>query len=63
AGSDMKVCVAFDYMRIKVGDIAQMEKYTDALVALFAEEESAEEEVKPEAPKKKVKGSKPQRNN
>ncbi|KAG9532951.1 hypothetical protein KCU93_g727, partial [Aureobasidium melanogenum] len=63
AGSDMKVCVAFDYMRIKVGDIAQMEKYTDALVALFAEEESAEEEVKPEAPKKKAKGGKPQRNN
>ncbi|KAH0208783.1 hypothetical protein KCU86_g7825, partial [Aureobasidium melanogenum] len=63
AGSDMKVCVAFDYMRIKVGEIAQMEKYTDALVALFAEEESAEEEVKPEAPKKKVKGGKPQRNN
>lgn len=62
AGSDMKVCVAFDYMRIKVGDIAQTEKYTDALVALFAEEESAEE-VKPEAPKKKVKGGKPQRNN
>lgn len=62
AGSDMKVCVAFDYMRIKVGDIAQMEKYTESLVALFAEEESSEE-VKPEAPKKKVKGSKPQRNN
>lgn len=62
AGSEMKVCVAFDYMRIKVGDIAQMEKYTDALVALFAEEDSSEK-VKPEASKKKVKGGKPQRNN
>jgi ribonuclease Z len=62
AGSDMKVCVAFDYMKIKVGDIAQMEKYTDTLVALFAEEELSE--VKPEAPKKvKGKGSKTQRNN
>ncbi|KAI4740602.1 hypothetical protein E4T50_08968 [Aureobasidium sp. EXF-12298] len=63
AGSDMKVCVAFDYMRIKVGDIAQLEKYTDALVALFAEEEQAEG-VKPQAPKKaKGKGGKSQRNN
>ncbi|CAD0082134.1 unnamed protein product [Aureobasidium vineae] len=61
AGSDMKVCVAFDYMRIKVGDIAQMEKYTDTLVALFAEEESSEE--KPEPKTKKVKGGKGQRNN
>ncbi|KAI4720506.1 hypothetical protein E4T48_03279 [Aureobasidium sp. EXF-10727] len=62
AGSDMKVCVAFDYMRIKVGDIAQMEKYTDTLVALFAEEESSED-AKPEAKAKKVKGGKGQRNN
>jgi ribonuclease Z len=62
AGSDMKVCVAFDYMRVKVGDIAQMEKYTDALVALFAEEELSE--VKSEAPKKvKGKEGKTQRNN
>jgi ribonuclease Z len=62
AGSDMKVCVAFDYMRVKVGDIAQMEKYTDALVALFAEEELSE--AKSEAPKKvKEKGGKTQRNN
>jgi ribonuclease Z len=58
----MKVCVAFDYMKIKVGDIAQMEKYTNTLVALFAEEELSE--VKPEAPKKvKGKGGKTQRNN
>ncbi|KEQ79450.1 hypothetical protein M438DRAFT_306403 [Aureobasidium pullulans EXF-150] len=58
---DMKVCVAFDYMRVKVGQIAEMEKYTDTLVALFAEEES--EENKPEPPKKKGKGGKTQRNN
>ncbi|KAI5274603.1 hypothetical protein E4T47_02347 [Aureobasidium subglaciale] len=61
AGSDMKVCVAFDYMRVKVGEIAQMEKYTDTLVALFAVEESEENKV--EAPKKKAKGGKSQRNN
>lgn len=62
AGSDMKVCVAFDYMRVKVGDIAQMEKYTDALVALFAEEERSEDTV--EEPKKgKGKPGKTKRNN
>lgn len=37
--SDMKVCVAFDYMRVKVGDIGVMEKFTPALLKLFAEEE------------------------
>lgn len=36
--SDMKVCVAFDYMRVKVGDIAEMQHYTPALLKLFAEE-------------------------
>ncbi|KAM0713537.1 hypothetical protein Q7P37_010499 [Cladosporium fusiforme] len=37
--SDMKVCVAFDYMRVKVGDIAEMQHFTPALLKLFAEEE------------------------
>ena len=71
AGSDMKVCVAFDYMKIKVGDIAQMEKYTDALVALFAEEELSEDtteapkkvKAKPGKPGKPGKAGKTQRNN
>ena len=36
--SDMKVAVAFDYMRVKVGDIWQMEKFTPALLKLFEEE-------------------------
>jgi ribonuclease Z len=39
--SDMKVCVAFDYMRVKVGDMGHMEKFTPALVKLF---EAAEAE-------------------
>ncbi|KAF4550561.1 tRNase Z endonuclease-like protein [Elsinoe fawcettii] len=39
ANKDMKVCVAFDYMRIKVGDIAKMEKYVPALLALYEGEE------------------------
>ncbi|EME48227.1 hypothetical protein DOTSEDRAFT_97728, partial [Dothistroma septosporum NZE10] len=29
--SDMKVCVAFDYMNVRVGDIGHMEKFTPAL--------------------------------
>lgn len=40
--SDMKVCVAFDYMRVKVGEIVQMEKFTPALLKLLAEEEKPE---------------------
>jgi ribonuclease Z len=42
--SDMKVCVAFDYMRVKVGDIGHMEKFTPALVKLF-EAAQAEPEI------------------
>lgn len=38
--SDMKVCVAFDYMRVKVGDIGDLEKFTPALLKLFAEEDN-----------------------
>lgn len=43
--SDMKVAVAFDYMRVKVGEIAQMEKFTPALLKLFAEEDTFERQV------------------
>jgi ribonuclease Z len=42
--SDMKVCVAFDYMRVKVGEIAEMQHFTPALLRLFAEEERRKEE-------------------
>ena len=41
--TDMKVCVAFDYMRVKVKDMWQMEKFTPALLELFAEEDKSEE--------------------
>lgn len=37
--SDMRVCVAFDYMRVKVAQIAELESFTPALLKLFAEEE------------------------
>ncbi|KAF2259892.1 ribonuclease Z mitochondrial precursor [Lojkania enalia] len=36
---DMKVAVAFDYMRVKVGDIAQLEKFNMALGRLLAEKD------------------------
>jgi ribonuclease Z len=42
-GSKMKVCVAFDYMRVKVGDVARFEALTPALVRLFEEKEEKEE--------------------
>lgn len=57
---DMKVCVAFDYMRVKVGEILHMEKFTPALLKLFEEPEpvgasldgTAEENTKSSSQKK-----------
>lgn len=40
---DMKVAVAFDYMRVNIGDIAQLEKFNDALNQLLTAEEEAED--------------------
>ncbi|ORY13424.1 hypothetical protein BCR34DRAFT_586568 [Clohesyomyces aquaticus] len=34
---DMKVAIAFDYMRVKISEIAQLEKFTHALSKLFAD--------------------------
>lgn len=42
---DMKVCVAFDYMRVKVGEILYMEKFTPALLKLFEEPEPVGENL------------------
>ncbi|KAF2442694.1 hypothetical protein P171DRAFT_486680 [Karstenula rhodostoma CBS 690.94] len=39
---DMKVGIAFDYMRVKIGELAQMEKFNDALNRLLAADEEAE---------------------
>lgn len=60
---DMKVCVAFDYMRVKVGEILHMEKFTPALLKLFEEPEpvgasldgTAEETTKSSSQKKERK--------
>lgn len=35
ATQDMKVCVAFDYMKVKVGEIEYMEKLTPTLMELY----------------------------
>ena len=40
---DMKVAIAFDYMRVNIGDIAQLEKFNDALNRLLTAEEEAED--------------------
>ncbi|KAF2492287.1 ribonuclease Z mitochondrial precursor [Lophium mytilinum] len=37
---DMKVAIAFDYMRVKIGDIAVMERFTPALAKLLASVEA-----------------------
>ena len=42
--SDMKVCVAFDYMRVKVGEIIEMQHFTPVLLKLLAEEEKKKEQ-------------------
>lgn len=42
---DMKICVAFDYMRIKVKEIAHMEKFTPALLELYQQDDAVEEEA------------------
>ena len=36
---DMNICVAFDYMRVRVSDIKHMRKFTPALTALFDTEQ------------------------
>lgn len=42
---DMKVAIAFDYMRVKIGDIAQLEKFNEALSELLVKEEDEAEAV------------------
>jgi len=40
---DMKVAIAFDYMRVKLKDIIEMEKYNEALNELLVKEVAEEE--------------------
>lgn len=61
---DMKVAVAFDYMRLKVGDFWQMQHFTPALVKLLASQQEQERKIRTqekikankEAKQKKPKG-------
>ncbi|KXL47558.1 hypothetical protein M433DRAFT_57816 [Acidomyces richmondensis BFW] len=71
--SDMKVCVAFDYMRVKVGEIPELEQFTPVLLKLFVEEmkekdmeklaENGDEKRRGEKKEKKKKQAKRERNN
>jgi ribonuclease Z len=42
-GKDQVVIVAFDYMRVKIGDIAKVEAFKPALMKLFEEKEKENE--------------------
>lgn len=46
--SDLKIGIAFDYMRVRVGDIIHLEKFTPALLELFKEKEHDEQVGIPE---------------
>jgi ribonuclease Z len=35
---DLKVAIAFDYMRVKLGDVVELEKYNEALNELLVKE-------------------------
>ena len=39
---DMKVAIAFDYMRVKIGEICELEKFNDALNELLVKDEDAD---------------------
>lgn len=43
--SDLKIGIAFDYMRVRVGDIIHLEKFTPAFLKLFKEQEPDEQVV------------------
>ncbi|KAH0541976.1 hypothetical protein FGG08_003608 [Glutinoglossum americanum] len=63
AFTDMKIGVAFDFMRVKVGEIAHLERFTPALTKLFKRQEAEEEprEVEGGTQKNKQKTSKSNR--
>ncbi|KAI9846640.1 MAG: hypothetical protein M1838_001217 [Thelocarpon superellum] len=64
AAADMKIGVAFDYMRVKVGEISHLEQFTPALLKLFdvadVEEKEAEKKSsdRPNSPADKAKPGK-----
>ncbi|QIW96196.1 hypothetical protein AMS68_001714 [Peltaster fructicola] len=60
--TDMKVCVAFDLMRVKVRDIAKMQYFTPALLKLFEVDEQTSEDGG-EKPTKATKKNKSKRRN
>ena len=73
AAKEMKVCVAFDYMKLKVKDIEHMEKFTPALRELYSQEAmeaqaataaaTAEREANKQAKRKKQQTNSSNKNN
>jgi ribonuclease Z len=61
--TDIKVGVAFDFMRVKVGEIIHLERFTPALIKLYEPQEVEEEprEAKGETQDNKQKAKKPKR--
>ncbi|EMD58620.1 hypothetical protein COCSADRAFT_176435 [Bipolaris sorokiniana ND90Pr] len=43
--NDLKVAIAFDYMRVRIGDICELQYFTDALNTLLLKEAEAEGET------------------
>lgn len=46
---DMKVAIAFDYMRVKIGEIYEMENFNDALNELLVKDEDTDAALEPAA--------------
>ncbi|KAI4614615.1 uncharacterized protein J4E87_009415 [Alternaria ethzedia] len=46
---DMKVAIAFDYMRVKIGEICEMENFNDALNELLVKDEDTDAALEPAA--------------
>jgi ribonuclease Z len=40
---DMKIAISFDYMRVKIGEIAQLERFNEALEKLLVKEDELED--------------------
>ena len=64
AGSDLKVGIAFDFMRVRVGDITHLEKFTPVIQHLFEVLESEDKGKAQDSPnevKRRTKGEEKQR--
>jgi ribonuclease Z len=54
---DMKVAIAFDYMRVRIGDVAKMDKFNPALEKLLADDEEKDAAGVGEGEEEKINGN------